>query len=331
MEYSFRFAHPFLLGGLILGIIIYACLRWFFYKPNYYKYPLAQTLQQHGYSPSSLFKIIPFILRLVSLLILACLVARPQWVDVKSKVYVEGIDIMLALDASGSMQCFDDLKDQRTRFDVAKQEAIHFIEKRPNDQIGLVLFGKDVISRCPLTLDKAILKNIITDLKLGDIDPDGTVLSMALAMAARRLQQSKAKSKIIIILTDGEPTPGLDIDPKNALEIAKKLGIKIYTIGIGGQHGGLIKDPLFGVRSLGLKLNAGLLKMIAQETGGHYFEAHKPDDVRRIYDTIDVLEKTEHQTELFTHFFDSVTPAVCIASLLLCAELIASLLVWFCV
>jgi Ca-activated chloride channel homolog len=250
-------------------------------------------------------------------------------VNVQSKIHAEGIDIMMVLDASGSMQCFDDVHDQRMRFEVAKKEAIRFIDKRENDPIGLVIFGKDALSRCPLTLDKTIVKTIINELNLGDINPDGTVLSIAMSMAAKRLKDSKAKSKIMIVLTDGEPTPGIDIEPQIAVDLAKKLGIKIYTIGIGDEHGGLWKDPLFGVRSMGFKLNTKLLHAIAVQTGGKFFLAKKPDELKHIYDIIDSLEKTDYEMPIFTHYTDLVLPMLFIILAFLCMELMATSFIWF--
>lgn len=331
MDYFFRFAHPWIALCLLGLVFIGALIKLFWYKPIRFRYSLAGTISKTHHMPGKAFKIIPFFLRFSLLALLALLIARPQWINSNSKVHVEGVDIMVVLDASGSMQCFDDVEDQRSRFEVAKKEAIRFVEKRQNDPIGLVLFGKDAISRCPLTLDKNILKEIVGNLQLGDINPDGTVLSIALSMAVKRLKDSLAKSKIIILLTDGEPTPGLDIEPQVAVDLAKKLGIKIYTIGIGGQHGGLWKDPLFGVRQMGFRLNTQLLQAIAQQTGGQFFLATKPDDMKRIYDTIDALETTQYEAPIFTNILDLIIPCAFGAFALLFLELFMTSFVWFCI
>jgi Ca-activated chloride channel homolog len=331
VDYFFRFAHPWLAIVLLIVVSIAAVIKVVWYKPLKFRYSLVNAIGKSNHSVSTAFKWVPFVLRLGLLVVLGLLIARPQWVNSNSKVSLEGIDIMVVLDASGSMQCFDDIHDQRSRFEVAKTEAIHFIKKRENDPIGLVLFGKDAISRCPLTLDKNILTEIVQDLKLGDINPDGTVLSIGLSMAIKRLKDSKAKSKIIILLTDGEPTPGLDIEPQMAVDLAKKLGIKIYTIGIGGEHGGLWRDPLFGVRQMGFRLNTNLLQAIAQQTGGQFFLAAKPDDMKRIYDTIDTLETTEYETPMFTSILELIIPFGLSACALLLLELVMTSFVWFCV
>lgn len=320
MNYSFRFAYPWVLALGVIILLFSIIVRRFFHKPVIYRYSLSSLLLEKGYGASWLpFKLLALD-RLLLLGVLALIAARPQLVDVQSKIPVEGIDIMLVLDASGSMQCFDDLQDQRSRFEVAKTEAIHFAERRENDQIGGVIFGKDAVSRWPLTLDKKIIVEIIKNLEIGSVNPDGTVLSVAIAMAARRLQQSTSKTKIMIVLTDGEPTPGIDIDPQIAINLAKKLGIKIYTIGVGGEHGGMWRDPIFGIRAMGFKLNSALLKTFAQETGGHYFEAHHPQELQQIYATIDQLEKTEHEATIFSTYYELFIPFLIAAFCLLAFE-----------
>ncbi|MGE0207091.1 MAG: VWA domain-containing protein [Candidatus Babeliales bacterium] len=330
MDYFFRLAHKEVAFFIIIVVLAAALWRYKFYKSATYSYSLTHYLTTALPVLSvPLYKIVPFVLRLLALLVLALLVARPQLVNVHSKVHVEGHDIMLVLDASGSMQCFDDLQDKRPRFQVAKEEAIRFIEKRQDDQVGLVIFGKDAISRCPLTLDHHILKGILEDLKLGDIDPDGTVLSIALSMAANRLKQSKAKTKLIIALTDGEPTPGVDIQPQIAVALAKKLGVKIYTIGIGNDQGGFWYDPLFGVRSTGFKVNKDLLRAVSSETGGKFFYAHNPDELAKIYDAIDQLEKTEYETSVFSHYYELTFLFISLILILLLIELLTTTFVWF--
>lgn len=331
MEYFFRFEYPWLVAVFLALSIVVGIIYYFFKKPIIYRFPLVSELVA---SPH--YKKIPFyrrytknILRFLTLLVLALLVGKPQWVQVDSKVRTEGIDIMLVLDVSGSMQCFDDLKDRRSRFEVAKAEATRFIEKRINDAIGLILFGKVAITRIPRTVDKMMLKETLNALELGQIDPEGTVLSIALSMAVKRLKDSQAKSKIIIMLTDGEPTPGIDIPADIPINMAKKLGIKVYTIGVGDEHGGLWHDPLFGIRPMGFKLNTGLLNAIAQQTGGQFFLAKKPDDLKKIYNYIDALEKTEYEMPIFTNYWELVLPfSVCVLILLL-LELLFSTIIWF--
>ena len=288
--------------GICIIIAAYL-IRLVIHKPIIITYSLVSHMIADGaIQEPYMQKMVTTMLRLLMYALLIVALARPQLIDKSSQVHVEGIDIMIALDASGSMQCFDDVRDRRTRFAVAKAEAIRFAQKRTNDQIGLVLFGKEAVSRCPLTLDKRIIQEIIEKTELGIVDPEATVLSIGLSMAIRRLQQSKAKSKIVVLLTDGEPSPEFDISPDVPITLAKKFNIKVYTIGVGGVDGGLIQDPFFGIRPVGLKVNKALLERIAHETGGKFFMAEKPDDMRRIYDEIDRLEKTETQATVYARY-----------------------------
>ncbi len=305
-----------------------ALARLYVHKSVVYRYTLGAVLAAAGFASNHWYKKLLYALRLLTLCTLAFLAARPQLVDSRSKVTVEGIDIVLVLDASGSMQSQDFADDQRTRFEVAQQEALRFINLRHNDAFGFVLFGKDAISRCPITHDKKLLKSIVQDVRLGQVvDPDGTVLSIALLNAINRLKYSQSKSKVIILLTDGEPSEG-DIDPNIPLAIAKKMGIKIYTIGIGSEEDQMIIHPLFG-RIPKPKVNRKLLEQIAHHTGGQFFMARNAQDMRDVYDTIDKLEKTEHEAPVFTRYYDIYAPALLAVLSLLCLELILTTWMWF--
>jgi Ca-activated chloride channel family protein len=326
----FRLEYPWLLLIAVPVVILVVCYRLWLYKSVVYRHSLASTIKKIAHHNNQYKKYFLNVMRFIALALCAFIVAKPQMVDQTSKVWVDGIDIMMVLDVSGSMSLFDDLHDARPRIDVAKQEALNFIDKRDNDQIGLILFGADAVSRCPLTLDKKILKQIINDIQLGVINHQGTVLSIAMAQGINRLKNAHAKSKIMIVLTDGEPTPG-DLEPKVVLDMAKKYGIKIYTIGIGSEKGGYIVDQIFGPRHVPQKLNKPLLMTLAQETGGRFFEAQRPDDIKAIYDTIDKLEKTEYETTLFSKYYDIFIPFLWIVLALLSLEIVLSTLVWFCV
>ncbi len=211
--------------------------------------------------------------------------------------------------------------------DVAKQEAVRFVQKRPNDAIGLVIFAQDAVSRAPLTLDKQMLTNIIEELELGVIDPNGTRLANGMITAANRLKKSKATSKVMILLTDGEPSPG-DLDMNMAVQVAKKLGIKIYTVGIGSEKREMYMHPLYGMQ-LKPKVNAQLLKALAHNTGGQFFMAHDAQDMRRIYDTIDTLEKREHELPIFTKFHDVFVPFVFTLVGMMITEILLASTIWF--
>lgn len=327
MMFDIQFGYPWILYGGCLFVLLFLWYKITQQKQVSYHFPLTSFLKEkgQGIKKNWLFYLSPILQTLV-LLLLVIIIAKPRIVDVKSKINVEGIDMMLVLDVSGSMQIYDDQHDQRSRLEVAKQEAIKFIDKRENDPLGLVIFAHDAVSRCPLTLDKKILKEILHDTHLGIIDPSGTVLSLGIIMAANRLKNSKAKNKIMIVLTDGAPSAE-DVPPDQAIDVAKKLGIKIYTIGIGYDGVRYFNDPFRGPQAIP-GVNKELLQTIAQQTGGRYFEAKKPNDMKKIYDTIDTLEKTEYETDIFTRYYDLYQYFVVGAFAVLVVELLTSL-VWF--
>lgn len=292
-----------------------------------YRYSLTGTLAAKGATTTHPYKKIFFFMRAGALFVLAFLAARPQLIDPRSKIDVQGIDIVLVLDASGSMGNQDYADDRRSRFDVAKEEAIHFVSKRTNDAIGLVLFGNEAVTRCPLTMDKKALLSLVKELQLGEIDREGTLLFTAMVTAANRLKTSKAKSKVMILLTDGEPSEG-DLDPAAAIAIAKQFGIKVYAIGIGSEEDQLLVHPLFGVIKKP-RVNKELLQMIAQETGGQCFMARNAQDMRAVYDTIDRLEKNKQELPIFSRSYDLFTPFVIGVLGVLVGELFLSTFVWF--
>lgn len=326
MDYSIRFAHPYIIFLLpVLAAI--AWYRWYYYKKTSFSYPVTSVLSKQ-YKSNAIYDYFFFFLRAFFLVCLCLLCAQPQLVDTNSRIQVEGIDIVLGLDVSGSMLFFDDVNDPKPRIDIAKQEALRFVQKRESDPIGLVLFGRVAVSRCPLTLDKRIVKDIINTLHIGVIPEDGTVLAKGIIVAASRLKHSKAKSKIIILLTDGEPSQE-DSSSDQAIEIARQLGIKIYTIGIGDSQGGYFNHPQFGVIPCGSNLNRELLQKIATTTGAKYFEAKNQKELRLIYDYIDRLEKTEYEETIFSRYNDIFIPFVWLLIGLLFVELLISIFVWF--
>ncbi len=328
MDYVLRFANQ---GLWLLAIpVFFLVLVWrtVRYKHTRYVYPLtAAAIGAHLQSAHYYKRIINGI-RFLVLALLALLLLKPQLVDTSSQVKVAGIDIVLVLDVSGSMQFQDFKDDTRSRVEIAKDEAIRFIGKRDNDAIGLVVFGRDAISRCPLTLDKHILAQCVSDLQIGTVNPDGTVLATGMVTALNRLKDSMAKSKVIIVLTDGEPSEE-DVDPKIPLEVAKKLGIKIYTIGIGSDTQEQFMDPLYGI-VLKPQVNAQLLAYIASQTGGRFFMARSSRDMRDIYTTIDQLERSELQAPIFSHYYDLGAYGALLVLALMLLSLFFSACWWFC-
>ena len=303
MDYFFRVTAPFFwYAGLpFLLIIIVLRVRW--YRPATWRYPMGALLAHHGFATHGVGPKIIMALQGLLLVLLLFFMGKPQLVDENSLLSKPGIDIVLVLDVSGSMQFVDDQEnDERSRFQVAKEEAIRFVQKRDNDAIGLVIFGNDAVTRSPITHDKKSLERSIRELELGFINPDGTVLSTGMMTALNRMRYSKAKSRVMIVLTDGEPSE-YDQKPDIPIEVAQQLGIKIYTIGIGSESPRRIFHPLYGIVMIPT-VNKTLLERIAQQTGGQFFQATNPKDMRMIYDTIDALERDEHDVPLFTRFYE---------------------------
>jgi len=244
------------------------------------------------------FRHVPFILRTLAITSIIIALARPQASNSWRTQNSEGIDIMMALDLSGTMLA-EDL--QPNRLEAAKSVAKEFILSRPNDNIGLVVFASESFTQCPLTIDHAVLINLFNGVKYGLID-DGTAIGLGLANAVNRIKDSKAKSKVIILLTDGSNNRG-DIAPITAAEIAKTFGIRIYTIGVGTN--GIVNIPVptpMGVQyqQMQSEFDAKSLQDIANLTGGKYFNATDNSKLRHIYQSIDQLEKTKISVQQYS-------------------------------
>lgn len=327
--YQLHFAYPFIFYIFLPLWAVLNIYRLKFYKAPLYIFPLAHQIKKAGHANKAVHKKIFFLLQSALLLGLLFLIARPQWADSRSKLHVEGVDIILTLDVSGSMRAFDDPNDRRPRIEVAKKEAIRFISKRPNDPIGIVIFGADAIAQCPRTLDKAVLKKIVHDLKLGIINPNGTSLATGIATAITKLKNSKAKSKILILLTDGKPTENTErVSIETALALAKKLDVKIYTIAVGNRNGGYVSSAFGFIQRMADSVDEGLLKTIAQKTNGKFFRANNPREMAAIYDTINKLEKTEYETNMFSRYYEAFASFIWFVLLLFALQLLLKLFVW---
>lgn len=296
------------------------------YKHTRYRYTLVSALKRQRKTLTHPYKKVLYLMRFIALVLLALCIAQPRVVDPASKLPVEGIDIVMVLDVSGSMEMQDEERDARTRIQVAKDEAIRFVDKRHNDAIGLVLFANDAFSRVPVTMDKQMLKKVIDDIQLGVINPNGTLLFTGVLTAANRLKQSKAKSKVMILLTDGEPSDG-DMKPEVVMDIVKALGIKVYAVGIGSDHMRYIQHPLGILPVPGV--NKQVLTYIAQTTGGHFFLAKNPSDMRAIYDTIDALETSEQEIPHYGRWYDLVWYFLPFVYGMILLAIILSTFVWF--
>ena len=246
---------------------------------------------------------VPFVLRVAAFVLLVLVLARPQTTDNWQNTELEGIDIMMAVDVSTSMLA-EDLKPNR--LEAAKQVASEFINGRPNDNIGLTIFAGESFTQCPLTVDHGVLLNLFHSIK-GDIAQrglieDGTAIGMGIANAVSRLKDSKAKSKVIILLTDGSNNRG-DISPLTAAEIAKQFGIRIYTIGVGTN--GTAPYPMqtyAGVQyvNVPVEIDEQTLTQIAGTTNGNYFRATSNTKLKEVYREIDKLEKTKLSVKEFS-------------------------------
>ncbi len=237
-----------------------------------------------------LYHLLP-VLRILSVGLLIVALARPQSTSSSQDITIEGIDIVMAIDISGSMLA-EDLKPNR--LEAAKDVAVDFIDGRPNDRVGLVVFAGETFTQVPLTTDHTVLKNMFAEVKSGMIE-DGTALGDGLATAVSRLRDSKAISKVIIILTDGVNNAGA-VDPLSAAEIAELYGIRIYAVGVGSR--GTAPYPVqtaFGIRyqNMEVEIDEELLQKVADMTDGKYFRATSNNKLKSIYEEIDALEKSK--------------------------------------
>ncbi|MCF2658751.1 MAG: VWA domain-containing protein [Parabacteroides sp.] len=294
------FANPTYLYLLLLLIPL---IGWYIYK-------LSKSQASMQVSSSEVFQLpearswkiylrhVPFLLRMVLIALLIVVLARPQSTNSWQNSSTEGIDIMLAMDISSSMLA-QDLKPNR--LEAAKDVAASFINGRQNDNIGLVVFAAESFTQCPLTTDHTVLLNLFKDIQPGIIQ-DGTSIGLGLANAVSRIKDSQAKSKVIILLTDGVNNAG-EIAPVTASEIAKTFGVRVYTIGVGTQ--GEAPYPFqtaFGIQyqNVPVEIDEPTLKQIAATTGGQYFRATDNASLKAIYEEIDQMEKTKISVQEFS-------------------------------
>ncbi|WP_299776724.1 VWA domain-containing protein [uncultured Formosa sp.] len=265
-----------------------------------------------------------FALRLLALALLITALARPRTVDVSSRTNTtKGIDIVMAIDVSASMLA-KDLKPNR--LEALKDVAAKFIKERPNDRIGLVEYAGESYTRTPITSDKGIVIRSLNDIKYNNIIEGGTAIGMGLATAVNRLKDSKAKSKVIILLTDGVNNSGF-IDPKIASEMAVEFGIKTYTIGLGSNGMalspiGILPNGSFQYGRVQVEIDEALLEEIAKVTGGKYFRATDNKKLEEIYGEINKLEKTDIEEFKYYNYQEKFRPLVLLAGMLLLLELL---------
>jgi Ca-activated chloride channel family protein len=282
--------------------------------------PGLQSFAEAGTTFRHYLRHILFALRAIAITLLIIVLARPQKTDKFQDVSTEGIDIVLTQDISGSMLSRDFRPD---RLEAAKNIVTEFISGRPYDRIGLVVFSGESFTQCPLTTDHAVLINLLREIQSGMIE-DGTAIGMGLATAVNRIKDSQAKSKVIILLTDGVNNRG-EIAPETAAEIAKTFGIRVYTIGVGTQ--GMAPYPVqtpFGIQyqDMPVEIDEGILQKIAQTTGGKYFRATDNDSLEKIYKEIDKLEKSKIDVRQFSKKEEKYLLPALIAFFMLVVEII---------
>lgn len=322
----FRFADPeFLVLLILIPIIGYYLWRRRSRMTGQLKYSTLKHIRKAPVSIRGRLKQFMFLLRLAIIALIILGLARPQSGSRQEEIITEGIDIILALDVSSSMLA-EDFKP-KNRLEAVKGVAEDFIKGRTNDPIGMVVFAGEAFTQSPLTLDYGVLTQILNTLEVAPREWDGTAIGNGLATAVARLKDSKAKSKVIILLTDGVNNSG-EIDPVTAAQIAHTFDIRVYTIGAGSKGMALypVEHPIFGkqYRRMRVEIDEDLLKQIADITGGRYFRATDTEKLREIYREIGELEKTRIEVKEFTRYTELFVDYAGLALALLFLEVILS-------
>jgi Ca-activated chloride channel family protein len=321
---AIEFATPAWFIALVLLPALYAVRRWWSGRPATFQYSVAHRMTGVPISiRQRMARVLPFLYYLaVALLVTA--MARPRIRDTQSTITAEGIDIILTIDISRSMLIED--MDKMSRLEAAKRVAEKFVMSRQTDRVGLVVFAGESFTQCPLTVDYDILTQFIRQLQTGIVE-DGTAIGMGLINSINRLRQSQARSKVIILLTDGQNNRG-EIDPITASQLAQTLGIRVYTIGAGkdGIARIPVDDPFFGRQyvTAEVKIDEVSLKQIADNTGGQYFRATNPKALDEIYDQIGRLEKTRVDVKTYLRYQELYLLFVLPAAICLLAGFILS-------
>ncbi|MEP6261346.1 MAG: VWA domain-containing protein [Gillisia sp.] len=321
---SFTFENP---GYFWLLILLPLLAGWYFWKRNRQQAELRISSIEGFKAERSILPVLKhglFIIRLIALAFLIIAMAKPRSSDVSTRTSsTQGIDIVLSIDVSASMLARD---LQPNRLDALKEVAAEFIKGRPTDRIGLVVYAGESFTLTPVTSDKNIVLAALEDLKYNTVLEGGTAIGMGLATSVNRLKESNAKSKVIILLTDGVNNSGF-IDPKIASELAVEYGIKTYTIGLGSNGMalspiGILPNGQFQYGMARVEIDEKLLQEIASTTGGKYYRATDNEKLEEIYEEIDSLEKTEIEEFKFTNYEERFRPFLLIAGFLLIMELL---------
>jgi Ca-activated chloride channel family protein len=306
-----RFESPWFLAALIVvPLLAAAYLRWVRPRRAYLQFSSLRLLHDARPTLRQRLHPLPVVLRVIALLLLILALARPQSGVSSTTVESEGIDIILAVDISGSMLAVDMMPETRgatrrdvSRLDVSKRAARDFIEGRVTDRIGLVVFAGHALTQCPPTVDYPVLLRFLDEVEVGQID-DGTAIGTALVTSVNRLRDSEAKSRVVVLLTDGANNAGT-VDPTTAAKVAKALGVKLYTIGAGREENARFPvETFFGrqyVRQYS-PIDEVTLKKIAEIGGGRYFRATSPEKLTEIYEEIGEMERTRIETKQYVEY-----------------------------
>ena len=318
------FEYPYLLWLLAIPALLVVRYLWIELRERrpHMRVSALDAWKAGGRSVLEILRHLPFVLRIAALVLIIVAIARPRSSSQVEKVDTEGIDILFAMDVSTSMLARDFTPD---RLSAAKDIAIEFIAQRPSDRMGIVVFAGESYTQCPLTTDRATLINLMKDVQT-DLIEDGTAIGNGLATAVARMKDSDAKSRVVILLTDGVNNMG-EIDPSMATEIAKTYGIRVYTIGVGAN--GTAPYPVqtpWGVQlqNIPVEIDEALLKNIADGTGGRYFRATDNTKLSEIYAEIGRMEKTRTSVDSFPVYKDLFENYALAALLCLLLELLLS-------
>jgi Ca-activated chloride channel family protein len=318
---NIEFAYPWMfLLLLLVPVMVYSYAR---FAKKRQATLLVSSIRSFGETRSfkTVLRHVPFVLRMLTVVCLIVALARPQVRNDEELISGEGIDIMLCMDVSGSMLAQD---FKPNRLEAMKQVAMDFVDKRPTDRIGLVIFAGESFTSSPITMDRNTLKTQILNAQTGYL-ADGTAIGDGLATSVDRLKDSKAKTRIVILLTDGDDQGGR-LDPNTAMEIARSLGVKVYTIGMATE--GFAAAPMqsddgeITLRKQQVNIDENLLRNIAAETGGLYFRARDNASLQNIYSEIDKLEKSKVQIMTLKRFREKYLPFAVAAAIFLLLEII---------
>ena len=320
------FEYPALLWLLVVPVllVLHYIYREVAGRHPHFRVSTSVPWKKGGITVMNVLRHVPFLLRTFALVMIVVAIARPRSSEEFSKVDTEGIDIVMAMDVSTSMLARDLTPD---RINAAKDIAIEFISQRPSDRMGIVVFAGESFTQCPLTTDRATLINLMKEVQT-DIIEDGTAIGNGLATAVARIKDSDAKSRVVILLTDGVNNSG-EVSPQMAAEIAKTYGVRVYTIGVGKE--GMAPYPVMTpwgvqVQNMKVEIDEALLKEIAESTGGRYFRATDNTKLAEIYSEINRMEKAKTTVDSFPVYSELFGSYALLALLSLMLELLFN---WF--